>query len=341
LELDQKVRRILPATMALLLVWIAGARAQDQDSLALGRRFTQLFYAGQFEQLWEQMSDGQHGEHGSIENLAKFRSTVRELVGEEVEVLSEQIDGAEGQEVYVRQVKYEKSAELFDLKWTISSQGKITDFSIRPSQPATGFEYRTKTRLRLPFDGDWYVGSGGRKPEQNANHYYDYKTRFDIDFVRVEDVRFDQNAPPPRNEDFAAFGQPILAPGSGAIAVVRDGIPDNLPGQINEKAQERVGNFVVIDHGNGEYSLLAHLKNGSVKVQVGDKVAVGQKVGECGNSGNSSGPHLHYGLRGAPSPDKSMSLPAQFLSYFADGKPVPRGEPVQGQKVKARGGVRQ
>jgi murein DD-endopeptidase MepM/ murein hydrolase activator NlpD len=150
----------------------------------------------------------------------------------------------------------------------------------------------------------------------------------------VEDVRFDKNANPQRNEDFAAFGQPILAPGSGRVARTRDGIPDNVPGQINQRPRERVGNFVVIDHGNGEYSLLAHLKNGSVKVRVGEKVAAGRKVGECGNSGNSSGPHLHYGLRGAPDPYKGMSLPAQFLLYLADGKLIKQGEPFQGQKIR-------
>lgn len=85
----------------------------------------------------------------------------------------------------MRRVRYEKSAEPFDLKWTIDGRGKITDFSIRPSLPATEFNYRTKTRLRLPFDGDWYVGSGGRTPEQNSNNYYDYMARFDSDFIRA------------------------------------------------------------------------------------------------------------------------------------------------------------
>lgn len=331
------VRSILSATAALLFFCTVGTRADDKSALALGRQFTRMFYAGQLEQLWERMADSQRSEQGSIENLSKFRSTVQELVGEEEKVMSEDIARAEGQEIYVRRVKYEKSAELFDLKWTIDSQGKITDLSIRPSQPATDFKYRTKTRLRLPFDGDWYVGSGGRTPEQNANHHYDYKSRFDTDFVRVEDVRFDKNANPSRNEDFAAFGQPILAPARGRIVNVRDGISDNVPGRINEQPQERIGNFVVMDHGHGEYSLLAHLKNGSVKVRVGQKVTAGQKVGECGNSGNSSGPHLHYGLRGGPSPDQSMSLPAQFTSYLADGKLIKQGELVQGQKIRHAG----
>ena len=70
------------------------------------------------------MSDSQRNEQGSIESLSKFRSTVRELVGEEVKVMSEDVTRADGQEIYVRRVKYEKSAELFDLKWAITSQGQ-------------------------------------------------------------------------------------------------------------------------------------------------------------------------------------------------------------------------
>jgi hypothetical protein len=294
-----------------------------------------MFYDGQLEQLWTAMSDGMRGEQGSVGNLSEFRQKVQDLVGGETRLLSEKVIREGGQEVYVRRVRYEKSAEPFDLKWTFDGRGGISDFSIRPALPATEFKYRTRTRLRLPFDGEWYVASGGRRPEQNSNHYYEYLSRFDVDFDRVEDTRFDRDAPPPRNEDFAAFGQPILAPGAGKVSMVRDGIQDNTPGIPNLDRRERAGNYVVIDHGNGEYSLLAHLKNGSVKVRAGEPVEAGQIVGACGNSGNSSGPHLHYGLRRAADPGRGMSVPAQFLHYLADGKSVKRGEPVQGQKVKS------
>ena len=283
-----------------------------------GRRLTRMFYASDLEPIWEQMSESHRAEMGSIANLAKFRRTVADLVGDETEIVSEQVDHVEGQDVYVRRIKYQKSAELFELQWTLDAERRITDFTIRPATPATELQYVTKTRLRLPFDGEWYVSSGGRTPEQNGNHHYDYKSRFDVDFSRA----------------LEAFGRPILAPGAGHVAKLRDGIPDNIPGEINLKSEERAGNFVVIDHGNGEYSLLAHLRNCSVNVRVGEKVASGQKVGACGNSGNSNGPHLHYGLRGSPEPDNGMSLPAQFVSYFANGKLVKRGEPVRGQTVR-------
>jgi murein DD-endopeptidase MepM/ murein hydrolase activator NlpD len=63
-------------------------------------------------------------------------------------------------------------------------------------------------------------------------------------------------------------------------------------------------------------------------------VARGQRLGECGNSGNSSEPHLHYQLQDGPEMGPSAGLPAQFTDYLADGQPVARGEPVRGQAIR-------
>jgi hypothetical protein len=69
-----------------------------------------------------------------------------------------------------------------------------------------------------------------------------------------------------------------------------------------------LGNYVVIDHGQGEFSLYAHLKPGSVRVKTGDQVKAGNVIGKLGSSGNSTEPHLHFqitdrtDLRGAGIP---------------------------------------
>jgi murein DD-endopeptidase MepM/ murein hydrolase activator NlpD len=60
------------------------------------------------------------------------------------------------------------------------------------------------------------------------------------------------------------------------------------------------GNHVILDHGNQEYSFLAHLGHGSVTVRKGDHVVKGQQIGQVGNSGRSGAPHLHYSLRRSP-----------------------------------------
>ena len=82
--------------------------------------------------------------------------------------------------------------------------------------------------------------------------------------------------------------------------------------------------------------MLAHLRQGSVAVGQGQQVAAGDTLGRCGNSGNTSEPHLHFHLQDSPVFGQGNGLPAFFNDYTADGKAVDRGEPVQGQVVSPR-----
>mgnify|MGYP002150430230 CR=1 FL=1 len=100
------------------------------------------------------------------------------------------------------------------------------------------------------------------------------------------------------NSDFFAFGQPILAPADGKVVQVVDGVPDNTPGAVD--VYFRLGNMVVLDLGRGEYAYLCHLQQGSPSVRVGERVRRGQVVARCGNSGNSTEPHLHFQLADGP-----------------------------------------
>ncbi|MGW4150633.1 M23 family metallopeptidase, partial [Streptomyces albogriseolus] len=70
------------------------------------------------------------------------------------------------------------------------------------------------------------------------------------------------------------------------------------------------GNAVVIKHGNKTYSQYAHLS--SVNVKVGQVVKTGQKIALSGNTGNSSGPHLHFEIRTTPNYGSAVN-PATFL----------------------------
>lgn len=120
---------------------------------------------------------------------------------------------------------------------------------------------------------------------------------------------------------------------AGRVVAAVDSIPDNEPGRMNREAV--AGNHVIIDHGNGEFSLLAHFRQGSLTVEEGDRVGRGDRLGACGNS---SEPHVHYQLQDGPEFGEAAGLPTQFRSYRADGEPVQRGEPVRGQVVRPGGG---
>ncbi|MFH8726509.1 M23 family metallopeptidase [Streptomyces termitum] len=70
------------------------------------------------------------------------------------------------------------------------------------------------------------------------------------------------------------------------------------------------GNAIVVKHANGRYSQYAHLSK--IKVRIGQKVAAGQQIALSGNTGNSSGPHLHFEIRTTPNYGSALN-PAAFL----------------------------
>jgi murein DD-endopeptidase MepM/ murein hydrolase activator NlpD len=132
--------------------------------------------------------------------------------------------------------------------------------------------------------------------------------------------------------DYYCYGQPVLAPAAGTVVWVQDGLPDNPPGQMDPA--HATGNSLILDHGDGEYSLIAHLQPGSLRFKTGDHVEADAEIGRCGNSGNTSEPHVHYHLQDGPKPFDADGLPVTFVDLVVDGKPVARAELEQGQKVR-------
>lgn len=104
-----------------------------------------------------------------------------------------------------------------------------------------------------------------------------------------------------------AWSKPVFAPVDGTVVACSDGNPDReRTGMIYDLMRLLLhgpkpgspfssygGNYVVLKCGN-VYPLLAHLRNGSVRVKVGDSVSTGVQIGEVGNSGASIQPHLHF-----------------------------------------------
>jgi len=189
--------------------------------------------------------------------------------------------------------------------------------------------YATKTELKLPFNEEWWVFWGGRNVSENY-HAALREQRFALDIVqKVNGSTHTGNGS--KNEDYYCFGKRLSAPGIGKIVDVVNNIEDNIPGQFNQDFP--TGNRVIIDHENGEFSILAHFKEGSIVVSIGDTVIKGQELGKAGNSGNSSEPHLHYHLQTTADPFDGDGLPAQFQNYYANGVFVDRGEPVQNEYI--------
>jgi len=178
----------------------------------------------------------------------------------------------------------------------------------------------TRTSYILPLKGEWFVFWGGTN--EFINYHYVYETqRYAYDFIQVKD-ELSYKDTKLQNEDFYAFNQEILAPANGEVVKIIDGIKDNIPGEMNTAYP--AGNYVVIKHRFREYSMLAHLRQNSIKVKEGDHVKEGQCVGYCGNSGNSSEPHLHFQIMNTPDFNEGKSIRIRFKGIE---------EPVQGDFV--------
>ena len=145
-----------------------------------------------------------------------------------------------------------------------------------------------------------------------------------------------------RPGDWFGYGTPVLATGDGVVVEATDGMRDNAKGGPPPFTQEQImanlklflGNHVVIDHGNGEYSLFAHLKQGSVRVKPGQRIATGAQLGEMGMSGDAFLVHLHYQLQSGP--DFEEGLPAYFSNIrvrTGEGWSAPFAGPVDSGDV--------
>ena len=205
--------------------------------------------------------------------------------------------------------------------------------------------------LDFPFSGRWTVqNSPANRVPSHGTHLFG--TAYAIDFVAVD--ASGRSAPPSFRslfgteppEAFTGFGAPVLAPVSGTVAAVHDGEPDHearrsplslagyalsQPSRVRRGAPGIAGNHVVLAVGSGtggSYVLLAHLRRGSVSVAAGDAVAAGSPVGECGNSGNSTEPHVHVQATDSMDWDSARGLPLAFARPGGGGAWLPRNAEV-------------
>ena len=302
-----------------------------------GRQLTGSLLDGRIDSLYPVMARPFQASIGGRAGLTKFMEQVRAL-GPAIGTPGEAVYRENGTTSYYRIGEFE-GLPSGTIHWIWDSAGIIQGLLVRPTPSVASSRFagrKTRTLLRLPFEGAAYVAWGGRAPHQNYHAQF-ADQQFAYDFFLLDRGAI-HRGDGTRNEDYACFERAIVAPAAGTVRAVLDTVTDNRPGRMNPDLPP--GNHVVIDHGHGEYSVVAHLRRGSVRVRPGDRVKSGQAVGTCGNSGNSSAPHLHYHLQTKAQPGSGVGLPAQFRDYEADGRGVSVGEPLRGERVQASPGTR-
>ncbi len=118
-----------------------------------------------------------------------------------------------------------------------------------------------------------------------------------------------------------AFGADVLAVADATVVIVQDGEPEQVPNvkPVPQKSAELAGNLVVLEVEPDVYAAYVHLQPGSIAVKVGDKVTVGQHLARLGNSGNSTGAHLHFGLLDQANLFTGRSLPLVLEQFMLVG----------------------
>jgi Peptidase family M23/Protein of unknown function (DUF3887) len=182
----------------------------------------------------------------------------------------------------------------WDFKITLDASDKISGLSVTPPGSGTATVSRSRTPMQLPFRGEWYVFWGG--DNEKVNYHVSVRgQRRAADLIIKGTDNLSHKDAGRRNEDYFVYGKQILAAAPGTVVTAIDGVPDNEPGSMNPLCA--IGNCLIIDQGSNEYAVYAHLKPGSLRVNRGDRVRNGQVLALCGNSGNSSEPHLHFHLQ--------------------------------------------
>ena len=127
--------------------------------------------------------------------------------------------------------------------------------------------------------------------------------RFAIDWMRLDEQHRAWVGDPTRLSSYLSYGQPLIAAASGRVVEARDGFENHTPPENPTPPPfvDLPGNRVTLRVGPGLYLLYAHMKRGSVRVRVGQRVRRGQMLGQLGNSGNSATPHLHLQVQTRPS----------------------------------------
>ena len=241
-----------------------------------------------------------------------------------------------GQDRRIYLADHRWGARKLALSVVLDRSGAIAGIDVSPRKalprdPNAGRKLRAS--LRLPFRGEWWVFWGGHVERMNY-HVIAPDQRHAYDFVAWGSGATHRGSGA-ANTDYWAWGRPVVAPADGVVVSSADGVRDNKPQVEVENRRNPAGNHVVLDLGNGEFALLAHLRRGSVRVKPGQRVRSGDLLGLCGNSGNSSEPHLHFHVQDrATLFGRARGLPITFRTYSLHGHRISRGTPVQGQFIR-------
>ncbi len=226
----------------------------------------------------------------------------------------------------------------------LDQRPKSVDFAAGTPEENLAY-FRTRTarfaaphpvRFCLPLRGTWTCTQGVDGP---LTHQGPWRYAYDFEVLGPDGRRTHGAAEPALLTDYRAYRLPVLATAAGTVVASEGCLPDNPIGTVN--IENNWGNYVVLQHAPGLFSLVAHLQPGSLRVAVGQVVRQGEVLGLCGSSGRSPEPHLHFQLQSSAELG-SPTVPCRFsdcvLVATQPGAPerlLTAHEPQVGQQLRS------
>jgi murein DD-endopeptidase MepM/ murein hydrolase activator NlpD len=315
--------------LCVLTVTLLFGQTETPDHMAMAARFEKHYNDGAYDSVFNMFSD----EMKAALPIDKTKGFFMGLKSQAGNIVKREFFKFENGTFASYKTQFEKAT----LSVNVSvNKSKINGLFIKPF---TGGEpkadapklARNTTNLKLPFRGEWTVFWGGDTKE--LNYHVDHpaqKNAFDILIFdeKGRSYKIDGRA----NEDYYAFGKELFAPCDGEVVLVVDGVKDNVPGELNPVYIP--GNTVIIKTANNEYLFFAHFKQHSIKVAQGQKVKQGQLLGLCGNSGNSSEPHLHFHIQNTENMVGATGAKCYFDKIVVNGQVKSDYSPIKNDKIR-------
>jgi len=317
------IRRIAP----LLLFFSVGfCQTEKETSKNISAEFEKNYNSEEYQEIFEMFSDEMKTAL-PIEQTTDFFNGLNNQAGK---ITSREFIQYENGTYASYKTTFERG--IFALNISLDKNSKINGLFVKPFKEGNLPKLeRNQTKLILPFKGEWTVFWGGDTKELNY-HIENEAQKGAFDIVITDENGKSYKNSGEKNEDYYAFEKELIAPCDAEVVLVVDGIKDNKPGELNPIYIP--GNTVILKTNNGEYLFFAHFKQNSIVVKQGRKVKKGEILGLCGNSGNSSEPHLHFHLQNVEDMNKATGAKSYFEEIYVNGRLKKDYSPIKNEKIK-------
>jgi murein DD-endopeptidase MepM/ murein hydrolase activator NlpD len=320
------MKKIICSFMLLVGTYSVFAQTEKEGSKTVANQFEQYYNVDSFAAIFNLFD-------AAMQQALPLNKTVEFLTG---------LKAQAGKITRRSFVRYEQSyasyktnfeRALFAVNISLDDHDKINGLFVKPFKESNiPKPSKNTTLLALPFKGEWTVIWGGDTKELNY-HVENEAQKNAFDIVVTDGNNRSYKTDGKTNEDYYAFGKELTAPCSGEVVLVVDGVKENIPGELNPVYVP--GNTVIIKTAQNEYLFFAHFKQHSIKVKQGQVVKQGDALGLCGNSGNSSEPHLHFHIQNTENMAAATGIKCYFSKLVVNGQSLTNYSPVKKDKIRS------